>query len=191
MIKAWARSILLAGFLASSAAAFADDFSDARATFQNSSEARGYFASSYGYAIFPTIGEGGFVVAGGHGTGRVYVRGRYVGDASVTQVSVGAQAGAQAYSEIIFFENRDAFRKFTSGNYSFGAEASAVAITASAEASAATQTGANAGAGINRHDAGTLGGYHDGLAVFTIVKGGAMAQAAVAGQKFGYTPKGR
>ncbi len=191
MIKALARTILLSALVAFSTASFADDFSDAKATFQNSSEARGYFASSYGYALFPTVGEGGFVVAGGHGTGRVYVHGRYVGDATVTQVSVGAQVGAQAYSQIIFFRDRAAFNRFTSGNFTLGAEASAVAITASAEASAATTTGASAGAGINRHDAGTLGGYHEGMAIFTIVKGGAMAQAAVAGQKFGYTARGR
>ncbi len=190
-MKALARTILLTAFVAWSSVSFADDFTDARALFQNSSESRGYFAASYGYALFPTVGEGGFVVAGGHGTGRVYVRGRYVGDASVTQVSVGAQAGAQAYSQIIFFQNRDAFNRFASGNFTFGAEASAVAITASAQASAQTTTGANAGAGVTQHDAGTKGGYHDGMVVFTIVKGGAMAQAAIAGQKFGYTPRGR
>ena len=38
-------------------------------------------------------------------------------------------------------------------------------------------------------DAATAGHYYKGLAVFTIVKGGAMYQATVAGQKFSYTPK--
>ena len=37
-------------------------------------------------------------------------------------------------------------------------------------------------------DARTAGGYYKGLAVFTIVKGGAMYQATVAGQQFSYMP---
>jgi hypothetical protein len=38
-------------------------------------------------------------------------------------------------------------------------------------------------------DAKTAGKYYKGVAVFTIVKGGAMYQATVAGQKFSYHPK--
>jgi hypothetical protein len=38
-------------------------------------------------------------------------------------------------------------------------------------------------------DARTVGKYYKGIAVFTIVKGGAMYQAAIQGQKFSYTPK--
>ena len=33
------------------------------------------------------------------------------------------------------------------------------------------------------------GGYRDGMAVFTIVKGGAMLQAAIGGQKFSFVPR--
>jgi hypothetical protein len=35
-----------------------------------------------------------------------------------------------------------------------------------------------------------VGKYYKGFAVFTIVKAGAMVEAAVAGQKFTYTKKG-
>jgi lipid-binding SYLF domain-containing protein len=94
--------------------------------------------SSYGYAVFPTIGKGGAVIGAAHGSGRVYVKGEYVGDTSMTQLSVGPQLGGQAYSQIIFFENKRAFEEFTSGNFEFGAQASAVAITAAAEAQATT-----------------------------------------------------
>ena len=190
MIKRMVRILATLAFLVSAGAASADDFGDTLASFRSSSESASYFKSSYGYAVFPTVGEGGFIVAGAHGKGKVYVHGAYVGDASVTQISAGAQAGAQAYSQIVFFQNRAAFRKFTSGNFEFSADASAVAVTASAQATAGT-TGANAGAGVNKNDAGTMGGYHDGMATFTIVKGGAMLQAALGGQKFGYTPKSR
>ena len=181
--------LILAATLLASAAARADDFSDATASFKNSNNSARYFKNSYGYAIFPTIGEGGFIVAGGHGTGRVYVHGRYVGDTTMTQVSIGAQAGGQAYSQIVFFQNKRAFDAFTSGNFEFAADATVVAATAAAQASAGTE-GANAGLGTSDRNVGTTNpGYFRGMTVFTITKGGAMLQAAVGGEKFSYTPK--
>ncbi len=176
--------------LVSAGAAVADEFSDTADLFRNANESAAFFRNCYGYAIFPTIGEGGFIVAGAHGTGRVYVHGDYVGDTTVTQVSVGAQAGAQAYSQIVFFRDRRAFREFTTGNFEFSADATAVAITAGAGMRAGT-TGANANVSGGKNDAGTKGGYHKGMAVFTVVKGGAMVQAVLAGQKYSYTPKKR
>jgi lipid-binding SYLF domain-containing protein len=157
--------------------------------FRNAGQSAAFFQNCYGYALFPTIGKGGLIVGGAHGDGRVYVQGKYVGDISMTQVSVGFQAGGQAYSQIIFFEDKRAFEEFTNGSFEFGADASAVAITAAAEASAGT-TGASAGASGGMKDAVTAGRYYRGFAAFTIVKGGAMYQATLAGQKFTYTPRG-
>ena len=62
-------------------------------------------------------------------------QGKYIGDTSMTQVSIGLQAGGQAYSQIIFFENKAAFDQFTSGNFEFGAGVSAVAIKSGASGS--------------------------------------------------------
>ena len=170
--------------------ALADPYSDTVTLFKNAGESASLFNTCYGYAVFPTIGKAGLVVGGAHGRGRVYVHGKYVGDTSVTQLSVGLQAGGQAYSQIVFFEDERSFKDFTSGDFEFGADASAVAITAAAEASAGT-AGASAGASGGKRDAITAGAYHNGLAVFTIVKGGAMYQATVAGQKFKFTPKSK
>lgn len=174
--------------LGGAAAAYADSYSDTVSLFRNAGESAGFFKTAYGYAVFPTIGKGGFVVGGAHGSGRVYAQGKYIGDTSMTQVSVGLQLGGQAYSQIIFFQDKRSLGEFTSGNFEFGADVSAVAITAAAGASAGT-SGANAGASGGKKDATTAGNYYKGMAVFTIVKGGAMYQAAVAGQKFKYTPK--
>src|SRR5437588_11832969 len=113
-------------------AALADDYSETIELFRNAGESAALFANSYGYAVFPTIGKAGLVVGGAHGKGRVYLHGKYVGDASVTQLSVGLQAGGQAYSQIVFFEDERAFKDFTSRHFEFGADASAVAITAAA-----------------------------------------------------------
>jgi len=165
--------------------ALADSYSDTVALFKNAGASSAFFKSSYGYAVFPTIGKGGLVVGGAHGTGRVYQKDKYVGDSSMTQLSIGFQAGGQAYSEIIFFQDQRAFNEFTSGNFSFSGNVSAVAITAGASASAGTG-GSTAGASGGKKDATTAGEYQKGIAVFTIAKGGLMYEASVAGQKFSY-----
>lgn len=168
--------------------AFADDYSDTIKVFRDAGKSGKFFASSYGYAVFPTIGKGGFVIGAAHGSGRVYRQGKYVGDTSMTQVTVGAQFGGQAYSQIIFFQNKAAFDQFTSGNFEFGAQANAVAITAGASAQAGT-SGASAGASGTQESATTAGKYYKGMAVFTVAKGGLMYEASIGGQKFSYKPK--
>jgi lipid-binding SYLF domain-containing protein len=166
----------------------ADSYSDTTALFKNAGASAEFFKSSYGYAVFPTIGKGGLVVGGAYGKGRVYVHDTFVGDTAMTQLNVGFQAGGQAYSMIIFFENKTAFDEFTKGDFEFGAEAQAVAITAAAGATAST-AGASAEASGGMKNATTAGRYYKGMAIFTIVKGGAMYQAVVGGMRFTYTPR--
>ena len=175
--------------LLSAGLAHADSYSDTVRLFRNAGESASFFSKSYAYAVFPTVGAGGFIVGGAHGDGRVYVHGKHVGDTTVTQVSVGFQLGGKAYSQMIFFEDKRALDEFESGSFAFDASASAIAITAGASASAGT-TGATAGASGGKKDAVTAsGGYQKGMAVFTIAKGGLMYAATVAGQKFSYTPQ--
>ncbi len=168
-------------------AAHADDYTDTISIFKNAGASGTYFSNSYGYAVFPTVGKGAFWVGGAYGSGHVYAHDKYVGDARMTQLSVGLQMGGQAFSQIIFFQDERSFKEFTSGNFEFGAQASAVAITAGASASAGT-TGGTAGASGGQKDATTAGGYYKGMAVFTVAKGGLMFEAAIGGQKFSYHP---
>jgi len=168
--------------------AMADKYSDTVELFKNAGESASFFKHCYGYALFPTIGKGGIGIGGAHGEGRVYVADKYVGDTSMTQVTIGFQLGGEAFSQVIFFEDKRAFNEFTSGSFEFSADASAVAITASAKASATT-TGNSASASGGKKDATTVGSYHKGMATFTIAKGGLMYQATVGGQNFSYTPK--
>jgi lipid-binding SYLF domain-containing protein len=180
---------LVAMLAVAGSASAASKYSETISLFKNAGESAAFFPACYGYAVFPTIGKGGLIVGGAHGSGHVYEKGTYIGDTTVTQVSVGFQAGGQAYSQIIFFEDKRALDEFTNGNFEFDAGASAVAITAAASGDAGTQ-GASATASGGKKDATTVGShYYKGMAVFTIVKGGAMFQASVAGQKFTYTPK--
>src|SRR6187401_3280123 len=182
LIFASAILLLLAGV------ASADEYDDTIAVFKKSGESATFFANSYGYAVFPSIGKGGLGVGAAHGSGRVYEQGKHVGDVKMNQLSVGLQAGGQAFSQIVFFEDKRAFDEFAKGSFEFDATVQAVAITASATASAGT-AGAAAGAAGGKNDAATAGKYYKGVAVFTVAKGGLMYQAAVGGQKFKYKPK--
>lgn len=186
-----ARFLMTATMLLVAAAAVAADedaYRDTLNLFKQAGESAGFFKNCYGYAVFPTIGKGAFVVGGAYGKGRVYEQDKYVGDTSLAQVSVGFQAGGEGYSQIVFFQDRRAFDEFTNGDFQFDAGVRVVAITASAGAQAGT-SGASGDASATKHDAKTVGHYYRGMAVFTIVKGGAMYQASLAGQKYNYKPR--
>ncbi len=127
-----------------------------------------FFKSAAGWAVFPTIAKGGLIVGGARGDGVVYVKDEVIGYTTVSQGTIGLQIGGQAYSEIIFFEDEAALGHFKQGNAELSAQASAVAVTAGASADA---------------------GYADGVAIFTIAKGGAMLEASVGGQGFSFEPK--
>jgi len=171
------------------AVAHADSYSDTVVLFKNANQSASFIKKSYGYAVFPTIGKAGLGVGGALGKGRVYAHGRLIGDVTMSQLSVGLQAGGQSYSQMIFFENKDALDKFTSGNFEFGANVGAIAITASASGSAGT-TGTTGSASGTKNDATNAGEYHEGMVVFTIAKGGLMYEASVSGQKFSYKRRG-
>ncbi len=126
-----------------------------------------FFSSAQGYAVFPTVGKGGFGLGVARGKGLVYERGRRVGMVKLTQVTIGAQLGGQTYSEVVFLENKTTMDSFKTGNFALSAQASATA------AAAGTSTNAK---------------YKLGVAVFTLSKGGLMYEASVGGQKFKFIP---
>jgi len=127
-----------------------------------------FFNKSAGYVVIPTVGKGGLGIGGARGKGILYENGVPTAVVTLTQLTVGFQAGGQAYSEFIFFEDATALGQFKRGNYELGAQASAVAITAGASADA---------------------NFEGGMAIFTQAKGGLMYEASVGGQKFKVEPK--
>ena len=129
-----------------------------------------FFEKSVGYAVFPTVGKGAVGIGGATGSGVVFEKGKAIGKTSLTQVTVGAQLGAQTYREIIFFETAAAFTDFKKGTLALAAQASAVAVTKGGSANAK---------------------YQNGVAVFTTSEEGLMFEASVGGQKFGFEPFGK
>jgi lipid-binding SYLF domain-containing protein len=180
--------IVVVAALILSSPAYADKFKDTIDIYKKSEAVQPFFKNAYGYAVFPTIGKAGIGIGGSYGTGHVYQGGKVTGEVSVIKGSIGWQLGAQAFSQMIFLQDKRAYDEFTSGNFEFDATASAVAITAGAQASAGTK-GATAGA-----SAGPATGkqaktsYHKGMAVFVHAKGGLMYEASIGGQKFTFKP---
>jgi len=168
--------------------AHADSDSSAIDVFKQSWAVKPFFKNAYGYAIFPTIGKAGFVVGGAYGSGKVYRGSKLTGTSSVVKLSVGLQAGGQAFSEIIFFQDKRAYDEFTTGEFAFSAEASAVAVTAGVQAQGGTKgVSASATAGPKTGTQAPIN-YNKGMAVFVHAKGGLMYEAAIGGQKFKFTP---
>ena len=78
-----------------------------------------YFEDAYAVAVWPGITRIAAGFGGAYGKGKVYQGGKLTGDASLVKVSVGFQAGGQAFSEIIFFQDKRAYDEFTSGDFAF------------------------------------------------------------------------
>jgi len=126
--------------------------------------------NSYGYVIFPEVGQGAIGVGGSSGVGTVYQNGKEVGTVKLTQVSVGPQLGGDTYSELIVFQNQQAMNRLMNDSLEFGAAANATIVKAGA--AAATR-------------------LDNGVGVFLLPKGGLMAGANVNGQKFHFMGNGQ
>lgn len=166
-------ALLLVGIASSArAGSDADLVRDAEATlaqFKRTDPGIEHFVSrAAGYVVFPSVGKGGLGIGGAHGAGVLFARGgKPVGKVTINQVTIGAQAGGQSYSEIIFLETPKQVADVESGKFSLAAQASAVAL----------KTGAS-----------TNAKFENGVAIFTATKGGLMYEASVGGQKMGFEP---
>lgn len=128
-----------------------------------------FFKDSAGYVVFPRIAKAGFILGGGHGMAEVFEKGKVIGTATMTLVTVGLQAGGQEFREIIFFEDQAALDRFKGGKFEFAASASAVVLKSGVSKDAK---------------------YSGGVAVFAHPRGGAMVEAALGTQKFSFKPEG-
>ena len=182
-----AASLIMAVILAQPL--LADQYADTIAVYKKSEAVQPFFKSAYGYAVFPAVGKGGIGIGGAFGKGRVYRNGEVAGSVTLIKATIGFQLGGQAFSEMIFFEDKRAYDDFTSGNFEFDASASAVAITAAVQAKAGTE-GATAGASVGPATGKQApAAYRKGMAVFVHTIGGFMYEASIGGQKFNFTPK--
>ena len=144
------------------------DSDEAKSTLmQNHTNAAELFEESAGYAIFPNVGKGAYIVGGASGNGVVYENNTVVGYADLKQVDIGLQAGGKAFVEVLFFETEMDLERFKEGDFELSANASAVILEK----------------GVSEDI-----DFQDGVAVVTMPKAGAMAGVSVGGQKFSYQP---
>jgi lipid-binding SYLF domain-containing protein len=131
------------------------------------SDLKTFFEDAVGYVVFPTVSKGAAGIGAARGKGLVFEKGALIGEASLTQVTLGVQFGGQTYSELIFLETKEALDSFKANKVALSAQVSAVAAAEGASKNAK---------------------YQQGVAVFTMAKGGLMYEASVGGQKFKFTP---
>ncbi len=120
-----------------------------------------------GYVVFPQIENVAVLVGGAHGKGVVYEGDKVVGTATVTQGTIGLQAGAKIYSQLMLFKTPEALEAFKENKWAWHGEATAVATTKGAAAST---------------------DFNEGVAIFITDQDGIMASLSVGGQKFKFTP---
>jgi len=130
-------------------------------------EMAGWFNAAAGYVVFYSVTKGAIGIGAAHGDGDVFDKGKLIGTATLTQVTLGLQLGGQEFAEIIFFETKEALDQFTSGKFAMSAQMSAVAAAEGASSDAK---------------------YQQGVVVFTMAKGGLMFEASLGGQKFKFKP---
>lgn len=129
---------------------------------------RSFIDDAYGYAVFPNVGKGGFVVGAGYGRGEVYRQGEMVGFADIRELTAGATIGGHNFSEVLVFQDKSTFDKFINNRIDPLVQAQAVALKASASKTAR---------------------FTNGVAAFVHSKGGLMADASIGGQQFRYKPE--
>ena len=121
-------------------------------------------AQAHGYAVFPSIGRAGVVVGGAHGKGEVFEQGEHVGNATLSQLTVGVQVGGETFSELLLFGSKEALTDFKRSPVKFTANASAVMVKAG---------------GTGTTDFG-------GVTALAFKEGGELLEASLGGQKFTY-----
>ena len=97
----------------------------------------------------------------------VYKNHEIVSGSKLKQITFGFQFGGQQYSEVIFFQNEEAFEQFMNDKMKFDGQASAVALKSGASADVP---------------------YAYGVSVFTQAIGGLMFEASIGGQHFDNSP---
>ena len=172
-LAGWMTTLMLAGAVAATAAdpdRLSTDVGDTVNMFRTSYPSlQRLFDTAYGYAVFPSVGKGAIGIGGAEGRGQVFEKGALIGTAKLTQATVGAQLGAQSYSEVIFFESPKALDDFRDGKTALSADLS----------------GAIAAEG-----AGAEAKYQHGVLVYTMDRSGLMFEASIGGQHFSFMPLG-
>lgn len=120
-----------------------------------------------GYAVFPSIAQGGALIGGAYGRGILYEHGQPTGFVSLEQVSIGAQLGGQSFAELLVLHTPQDVAAVKSGDFTAGAQLGIVVLSASANARAS---------------------FDPNASIFVMGHGGLMVDVSISGQKISYQP---
>jgi lipid-binding SYLF domain-containing protein len=123
---------------------------------------------SHAYAVFPGVGQGGFIVGATYGRGVVFRGGEVIGYADLKAGQVGLVAGGQAFEELVIFQDAGALTRMVNQGLSFEASATATALKAGVAGSVP---------------------FREGIAVFVKPRAGLMASVAIGGQEIDFVAK--
>lgn len=126
-----------------------------------------FFDEAYAYAVFPRVTRGGFIFGLGRGKGVVIEGDELIGYVTHWQLTLGAQLGAQRHAQIIFFRDAEALEAFKKVTPEFIGQASAALATVGGGVSPA---------------------YLPSVAIFNLMEGGLMLEAAAGAARYRYRP---
>lgn len=119
--------------------------------------------SVHGFAVFPSVTQGALGLGVAWGKGEVFEKGVYIGDARITQITVGISIGGQTFHELLLFSDKTALNEFRRDKIEFGAKGSAVFAKSS----------------ISKDFI-----WKEGVAIYTLGESGLMIDASLSGQKY-------
>lgn len=67
---------------------------------------------AHGHAVFPSVGKPSLMIGGSYGRGLVFEKGKFIGYATITQLTLGVQIGGDTFSEVLILESRQALDRF-------------------------------------------------------------------------------
>ena len=135
--------------------------------FRKAKESGQFFARRYGYAVLPTIGIGGIVVGGAHGTGRLHVKSQHARSASMTQPTVGWQLGGRPAAKSSSSKTSGRSTNLAAAPSDSAPRSCTVAITAGASAQVVTG-GSSASASDTQRHSKNGAKYYNRKAVSTV-----------------------
>jgi lipid-binding SYLF domain-containing protein len=135
--------------------------------FAEDAAARTLANQAKGIAIFPDIVKGGLGIGAESGDGVLRVAGKPVGYYNTSGASIGLQAGAQSYSQVLLFLTDDALAGFRdSSGWEAGVDGSVAVLQSGASGKLDTTN------------------IHDPVVGYVFGEEGLMADAAIEGSKY-------
>ena len=97
-IFARAGALVLIVGLGLPTASTADEYQTTIERFKSSEQVKPYFANAYGFAVFPVVGKGGFIIGAAHGDGKVYRVGNVRGEKRSSERGAATRLGGSTAS---------------------------------------------------------------------------------------------